>query len=693
MELTTQYSLWYLILCAVLAGLYAFLLYGKNKQNQELPIWVESLLGGLRFFTVFILAALLLNPFIQTWKTQTEAPIIIFAQDNSESILNNADSAYYSEEYLNQISGIKEEIGLEFQLVQMVFGDEVLVSDTGIDFTEKRTNFAKLFDEIDARFAGDNIGAVIIASDGLYNSGANPEYYSFKQSYPVYTIGLGDTSVKSDISIVEIRTNDIVYLGNKFPVEVTINADLLQGRDAFLNVFTQGKLLEKRPIKITKDKHSFTENFTFSAKEEGTQRYIFKVTEFENELNLKNNTEQVLIDVLDNRDKILILANAPHPDVAAIRNVLIQKETYEVVVATANNFSGDFESFNLVIAHGFGRQENALQWQSLWSSKVPIWNILYGQTNSALINSYQSAFGMDGNGTKTNRIFPAFNSTFNTFKISDETRGFVRNVPPLTSPFSEIAKTNDNQTLLFQKLGSVETNYPLWYFDTRGTVKNAWLFGEGLWRWKMYNFQENQSFDHFSELVWKTVQYLSVKEDKSRFRLKLNKRYNENENVIIQAEFYDKSYEKTNQFNISLTLTDELENTYSYAFVPNNLGYILDIGMLPPGVYNYAAEVEDGSKKFKKSGSFIVVPVNVEFTKTKADFDVLKKLSNKTKGSFYLQSDLNSLLINFEDKSNFPSISYTSESKKELIHYKWIFGFILLLLTIEWLMRKLKGRY
>jgi len=693
MELTTEYSSWYLLLCAVLAGLYAFLLYGKNKQNAELPIWVVQTLGILRFVTVFILAVLLLNPMVQKWITQSESPIILIAQDNSASILNNADSSYYKNDYLTQLNQLKSSIGKNYQVISLNFGEAVTAQDSGISFTDKRTNYALLFDEIDARFAGENIGALVFASDGIYNSGANPEYYNFKQTYPVYTIGLGDTTQKSDIAIAEIRTNDIVYLGKDFPVEVTLSADLLKGKEATLNVHSNGKLIDKRDFSITKNQEVFTEKLVFTATKEGTQRFVFSVTEFDNELNTRNNKQQVLIDVLDNRDKILIIAEAPHPDIAALRTVLEGKETYEVFVETAEKFKDDFTEYNLVIAHGFGQEKHTQLWGDLWNSNVPTWFVLYGNTKPSRINALNPGFSMDGEGQKVNRILPAFNSDFNDFKTSMETQNYFRKVPPLSSPFAEITGTSANQTLLYQKIGSVETSFPLAYFTKRNSNKTAWLFGEGVWRWKLFDYQENGNTNHFSEWVWKTVQYLSVKEDKSRFRIKLNKRFNENESITIQAEFYDKSYEKTDDFDVSMELTDELGNTYNYMFNPTGLGYFLDVGRLQPGLYNYTAKVTDGTKVFKKIGSFIVEPVDVEWTKISADFTVLQKLSSRTNGEFYLPAEMNELAKIFEDKTKFPSISYTSEKKQEVVHYKWIFALIMLLLTIEWLMRKMKGRY
>ncbi len=693
MELTTEYSSWYLILCAVLAGLYTFLLYGRNNQNVELPKWVVQTLGSFRFITVFILSALLLNPLIQKWIDQTEPPVIIIAQDVSASIINNQDSNYYNAEYIQQIQDLTSELSLNYKVVSMNFGENVTIQDTGIHFTEKRTNYGRVFDEIDARYAGDNIGALIFASDGLFNVGANPEYYNFKQQYPIYTIGLGDTNQKSDIAIVETLSNEMVYLGNSFPLEVSINAELLSGKKAYLQVFNKGKEMEKRILNINSNQEFFIERFVFEATNEGTQRYVLKVTAFENELNIINNTSHVLIDVLDNRDKVLIIANAPHPDIAAIRSVFAEKESIEVEVAFIDKLDKNLESYNLIIGHGFGARKNAGIWTKVWETEIPFWAILYGKSNLSQITNLNPGFVASGSTQKVNRITPSFNTDFDDFVISPETKKYLLNVPPLYSPYGELTEFDDSQVLFYQKLGSVQTNYPLAYFNTRKETKTAWLFGEGLWQWRLNDFQENGTHDHFNEYVWKTVQYLSVKEDKSRFRIKVKKRFNENQNVSMYAEYYNKSYALINDLEVKLTLTDQEDNQFDFIFNPSGTTYALDMGKLTPGIYSYEAKVSNGSNEFSKTGSFIVNPVNVEWSRVSADFTVLKKLANKTNGAFFTSLQMSELATVFSDQSTFPSITYTSERKQSILHEKWIFFLILLLLTGEWIMRKYKGRY
>jgi len=63
--------------------------------------------------------------------------------------------------------------------------------------------------------SSQRIGAIILASDGIYNKGINPIYTAVKSYAPIYTIGLGDTIRPKDAFVIGLKNNNIVYLNDK----------------------------------------------------------------------------------------------------------------------------------------------------------------------------------------------------------------------------------------------------------------------------------------------------------------------------------------------------------------------------------------------------------------------------------------------------------------------------------------------
>ena len=95
------------------------------------------------------------------------------------------------------------------------FGDKV-ENEAELSFADKRTDYSDLFKDIDDKFYNTNLAALILASDGLFNKGSHPLYYPFAEKYPIYSVGLGDTTTKNDFFFHDTRINEIAFLGTPF---------------------------------------------------------------------------------------------------------------------------------------------------------------------------------------------------------------------------------------------------------------------------------------------------------------------------------------------------------------------------------------------------------------------------------------------------------------------------------------------
>ena len=200
-----------------LGVLYAYLLYGKSMKYEGLPRWIRYGMTLSRFVVVTILSFLLLSPLIKTIFRTVEKPVIVIAQDNSSSIGAQADTAFLKKEYNDKIKDLVAKLSDKFEVKQYLFGDKINEA-ANPDFKDKSTNIDQLFEELQNRYVNRNLGAVIISSDGLYNEGENPLYESSALKCPVYTIALGDTTVRKDLILTKVNHNKTVYAGNTFPL-------------------------------------------------------------------------------------------------------------------------------------------------------------------------------------------------------------------------------------------------------------------------------------------------------------------------------------------------------------------------------------------------------------------------------------------------------------------------------------------
>jgi hypothetical protein len=694
-SLYTDSPFWFSSLCMAAGAGYAFVLYRREKRLEETPQWIRIGMPLLRFLAVTLISFFLLSPLIKSSSRNVEKPLLIFAQDNSVSVIANSDSAYYKGSYRKSIAEFVSSLSEKYDTNSYSFGDKIKSADS-FTFTEKETDMASLFDEIETRFSNRNVGAVVIASDGLYNKGQNPLYASSQSKYPVYTIALGDTTIRKDLVLSKVLSNRMAYLGNKFPLEIQVVARQLPGKKSTCTVSKGSKVLFSSPIAISGTNFALSIPVQLDANEAGLQRYTVRLSAIEGEASYSNNSSDVFIDVLDGRQKILILAESPHPDVAAIKNALEANENYEVSSLLAADIQkNSLSTYNLVVLHQLPSQKNAVQTllTSIEKETIPVLYVLGNQFSATAFNMSQPDIILPPGGGKTSDASPVFSKDFSLFTLSDALRNYASKFAPLQCPFGNYKVRSSASVLFNQKIGLVETREPLLLFFQSGERKTGLICGEGIWRWRLQDFSEHGNQNIFNELISKTVQYLSAKKDKSFFRIRSKNNFYENEHVEFEAELYNDSYELINDPEVGITVLNPDGKKFQFSFNKAGNAYRLDAGIFPTGNYRYEAKVKAGAKVYTEKGDFTVTPLQVETINTVADHQLLYSLAAKSGGEMVYPAQLAKLAALLNAREDIKPVSHIEKKLSDLIELKWIFFLILSLISLEWFMRKINGAY
>ena len=165
----------------------------------------------------------------------------------------------------------------------------------------------------------------------------------------------------------------------------------------------------------------------------------------------------------------------------------------------------------------------------------------------------QNGLLIKGNADKFNEVTADVAKDFSLFTLSDKTTQTIAKLPPFSCFFGDYITNPASKTLLYQRVNSLETNYPLWMFNESGDVKFGIVCGEGLWRWRLYDYMLNKNQEATNELIDKTIQYLSVKADKRPFRVNLQKNiFSDNEAITFDAQLYNANYELINSPEVDM---------------------------------------------------------------------------------------------------------------------------------------------
>ena len=263
----------------------------------------------------------------------------------------------------------------------------------------------------------------------------------------------------------------------------------------------------------------------------------------------------------------------------------------------------------------------------------------------------------------------------------------MEDLPPLYSPLAEYTFDSEHHHLFTQNILGVTTQKPIFTFSKQGKFRQAVCAVEGLWKWRLYEFLKTNNHQLFDELINKSVQFLSVKEDKRPFRLRHEKLIYENEPLIIDADLYNANYELVNSAEVSLLIKDEDENEYNFSFNKTAISYSLELNELKVGNYSYQAKVLFNGKELLNKGKFSVLPLELENISSQANHQILFNLSQKYGGKSFNKfqfSELKNEISVIESKN----LSFQEEFQSDLINLKWIFILLFVFLTIEWFLRK-----
>lgn len=696
MTIVTQSPSWLIPLCIIAGLIYAGALYFRDRFNRTYGWKLAGLLGLLRFVCVSLLAFFLLHPLVKTIDRKVEKPIVVIAQDNSESLAVGKNAEYYKTTYLQQLQELRATLGEDFDVQFLSFGSDVKEGIDSVKYNEKLTDYSSLLEEIGNRYSGRNLGAVVLASDGIYNKGANPVYAYKKMNVPVYTVALGDTTIYRDLLLAEVAANRLAYLGNKFPVQITVEGRKSEGANTVLTVTRNGNTLYSENINVNSDHFFKTVSLSLDATEIGLQRYTVQVSGIDNEVTLLNNRKDFFIDVLDSREKVLILAHSPHPDIAAVREAISINDNYRVDAKLIKEFTGNLQEYNLVIFHqlpalgGVGQAivNNALE------LNIPALFVWGSATDFNAFNALNTGFTLRNFRSNTTDISATFAEGFPFFTLNPETSGMFELMPPLAVPFGDFSFSPGTTALALQRVGNIRTQKPLIAFNRLGEKnKTGLIVGEGIWRWRMTAFGQQGTHDAFNELITKTVQYLGAKEDRSLFRVNGDNDFLENENVIFNAELYNASFEPIGGRDIAMEIRDAEGRKFTYNFSSSGTSYRLDAGRLPVGQYSYTATVNSEQGMLTEKGEFSISPIQLETTNTIADHRLLNQFAKENNGEMIFPEQLNSIGDLIRAKKEIVPVSYESKQLADLISFRWLLALLLILLCGEWLLRKRAGTY
>ncbi|ENA1802481.1 hypothetical protein ABF179_001886 [Flavobacterium psychrophilum] len=665
-----------IILSLVTAGGLSFYQYFYRNKNYNK---VNFLLALLRFISIFSIILLLINPVIsrKTYETsKTPLPIIV---DNSQSISELKQEKISKE--LSQKLLENTQLNDKYD-VQLFSFDNDFYTNKPIDYKGKQTNIHKVAQNMKQLYRNQNF-PIVLLSDGNQTIG-NDYVYSFPQNNQLYPLVLGDTTSFLDIKINQLNVNKYAFLKNKFPVEVFLQYNGDKSINTTFSIQEGNHTIHKQIISFSANKKSQEISVLLNANKVGVHSYKASITTSEIEKNKYNNTKNFAVEIIDQRSEIALISAINHPDLGAIKRAIETNVQHKVTLVKPQQIKS-LNSYNVLILYQPNIQFKPILEQNK-NLQLNTFVITGLSTDYNILNEYQDQlkFRM----SNQNENFTAqFNPEFNLFALDNI--GFEQ-FPPLENSFGNINITGNVNTLLQSQIRNINTKNPLLAFAESGIKRNAYLFGENIWKWRLESHVKTKSFEQFDIFIDKIIQFLASNVSKKSLIVTHESFYNSGENIEVSAQFFNKNYEFEENAKLTIHLkNNKTKTTKVYDFLKGNGEYKVNLDGLEAG--NYSFTVKENNSKASYSNKFEVLYFEIEKQFVNPDISRLTQLARNTNSKIFYPNQVDKLITELLKKESFPAIQKEIVKKSALIESIWLLILLAITLATEWFIRKYNG--
>lgn len=665
-----------------------------GKRNASLfSRRVKVILLSLRAIGIYLLILLILGFYIRTEHKEIRKPHFIVAIDNSESvgsILSDPDPA----DLLTSVAErIQDLCGNSFDVELVNFGEEIRLGDS-IHVADQVTSFSMLTEAIDSRFNQSSIGGMLVVTDGIPTAGTSLQNSMMHLAFPVSFLALGDTARERDIRLESVRAPETVYQHSTVPVEILVGRELYPEGLIHLKVLDdQGNVQQDSVLAFGLGEDLRLVKTQIRADSSGIQVWTVQLDPLDAEKNQYNNSKKLIIRVVEEKSKVLLVFDQPHPDIRIYHEILRGQDQIEILLWSLADPWPDLSDVDLILFYQMpevNRGHQALL-ESLLTEPVNRLFVVGPQTDLGIMNQLELSENWREEQRGQEDYVARANQSFTLFTLPEGLEGYLKMVPPLRGPLTVSEGRVESHVLFYQTIKGVELDDPLVWFTEENNKKTGYWMGEGIWRWYQYEYLTNE--DHFftDYLIRSITNYLLIKELDERLVVTAPEIVNSRESVRFEARLRNLSGQLITDPAIGLTIEDLAGTSRMYEFRRLQDYYWLELNRMQPGKYRYVASTEESGEVIETEGLLEVIDIPFELLDTRSRFAEMRQVAAQKGGQFFTfaeQEEMNDFLAGLK-----------AERQGWVVEAKWVnvLSILLILLvlvgvfSLEWIIRRYVG--
>ncbi|MBC8043308.1 MAG: hypothetical protein IAF08_07665 [Rhizobacter sp.] len=705
-------NIWIALVFAALSVALAVFTYRSTAVAAPLRITFIT----LRSLALFLTLTLLVEPAITTVSRSVAQPQLALLLDHSES-MSIKDNGVRRDSMQTELLESSQPQFSKVNVSRYRFGTSLRKSPSDLlpdsASLDKQTNFSEALLSLQKERTKEKLNAALLISDGSVTAGEAPATAAEQSQMPVYTVLVGDTTAKRDIVLRRILTNQTAIAGTKVPLSAVITQSGFQGAKVEVTLQSEGGIIAKKNLELLSPEQSVS--FELEVKEPGEQKFRVSVSKAEGEFSGRNNDQSAFITVLKSKKKILVIAAFADPEIGAVRKALAQNKNLEPVFYTQRTTSEFFEGAlntekhrdaDAAILIGFpasittdALSQSVLRF--LTATKIPVLSMIGLQSSGPRLKTFEPLLALRVGRTSSgdaldNLIFakPAPQAGSSPiFKSLDLAEAF-RLAPPMSYLDFDFKPKPVSETLLTLIINGRPTEKIIFATAKLQGRRAATMCGVQFWHYALSAEDDVRRF--YEQTILGSLEWLTAQEDAKRFAVQpAEKIFDAGSRIAFTATVQDETLQPVPNAAISLTVRNKTsKQSFTLAFdAASEAGlYNAVFETLPQGDYGYTAEAKTGGRSLGVvSGIFSVSETGAEFLALQADAETLREIARQSGGKFYTAKNFNQFFSDLQQDAAFQTMQTEERQSFELANVLPTLIVIVLLLSLEWLLRKLNA--
>jgi hypothetical protein len=550
----------------------------------------------------------------------------------------------------------------------------------GINGDKNSTSLVPSIERILQEQKDSDINAMVLFSDGWFK---DTDLRIVKNlNIPIYCVIDTTRNVSIDLAISEFRHNKQGYRNEPNLFEVDVKSTQYKGK-TLVQFFVNGSKINEKSISF---QNGLAQSVAFDYRfpKTGLQKLEAKVVAQEvKETSLWNNSYASAIDILNDKEQILLITDAPNWDSKFIIDSVKENNRLEVLSYTA-------KSKQLYL----GEKKSAI---NNWDNITSIVLINQGSiqldltTAGNIIKKVKQGTGLLYMGLPISELAEVLPLRLSNIKSSYQ--GLLKFSPTSGAysafqiPNDELTKippvdyyylTHSNESIIIASMDNTQKS-PAIALSNQNNGKVVSFAFLSLWKWQMQS--KSQAYKTF---ISDLITWLRNKSS-SQFLAMYEPSYLLGDPIEFKLIAVDELRKTRLSIAPKITIFNEkMDSVYSDFMVSDNDNYKLQVKLTQPGQYSF--RISDKSTQNNINGRFLVHAQNTESRDIDYNLPMLSWLAAQTGGR----------LLNMEQVQAFKPIEAVNktkiERKENQIYKKWYFlSLFILIFCLELFLRRRWG--